>query len=198
MDAIKLPKKLILIGNSGSGKTTIKNLLLQDHFLKAKYCYDFIGDVSHTTRPKRDSEIDGKDYNFVSDKEFEDLGFIQKVEHNGFKYGTSTEQFKEKNLFIMNPTGVNIIPQHFFEEFDIKIVKLMVSGSISQARQLERYDSDEKRIAMLSKAVIRCRFEKEEFAKDIIHPYFNIHNDNLSIDKTLELILNFYKSNKNG
>jgi GTPase SAR1 family protein len=195
MDTTKLPKKLILIGNSGSGKTTIKNMLLHD----AKYChYNFIGDISHTTRPKRNSEIDGKDYYFVSDEEFNNSGFVQKVEHNGYKYGTSIEQFINNNLFIMNPTGINIIPHHFFNEFNIKIVRLMISKQLSQSRQLDRCVDNESKALAFSKAVIRYRFEKEEFSKDIIHPYLNIFNENLSVEKTIKMILNYYEGNSNN
>ena len=47
----------IITGPSGVGKNTIINEL-SNHL-------EFYFSVSHTTRPRRDSEIDGKDYDFM-------------------------------------------------------------------------------------------------------------------------------------
>ena len=57
---------LILSSPSGAGKTTISKKIQQ------KY-HNFKISVSLTTRPPRDNEIDGVDYNFVNKKKFEDL-----------------------------------------------------------------------------------------------------------------------------
>ena len=51
---------------SGAGKTTIIKKIQQ------KY-QDFKISVSHTTRKPRPNEIDGVDYHFVSEEEFEKL-----------------------------------------------------------------------------------------------------------------------------
>jgi len=54
---------LILSSPSGAGKTTLSKRLLANHDnLKMS--------VSVTTRPKRDGEIDGKDYHFIGVEEF--------------------------------------------------------------------------------------------------------------------------------
>lgn len=47
---------------SGAGKTTLCNALRQTP--------DFVYSVSCTTRPQRTGEIDGEDYNFISEPEF--------------------------------------------------------------------------------------------------------------------------------
>ena len=57
-------KCIIFSAPSGSGKTTlVKHLLTKDE-LNLKFS------VSFTTRQARDSEKDGVDYHFVSEKEF--------------------------------------------------------------------------------------------------------------------------------
>lgn len=56
----------ILIGESGAGK---------DHFLKRSIDKGFTPIVSYTTRPMRDGEIDGREYFFMTDKEFCELEF---------------------------------------------------------------------------------------------------------------------------
>ena len=56
---------IIISSPSGAGKTTIcKRLLKMDKFLKVS--------ISDTTRPPRSNEVDGKDYNFIDEKEFKD------------------------------------------------------------------------------------------------------------------------------
>lgn len=56
-------KLLLFCGPSGSGKTTIVH-----HLLKNNPRLSF--SVSATTRPKRETETDGKDYHFISVDEF--------------------------------------------------------------------------------------------------------------------------------
>ena len=49
--------------------------------------------MSHTTRPKREGERDGKEYYFISNNTFaaaEDAGdFMQSLERFGYRYGLS-------------------------------------------------------------------------------------------------------------
>ena len=57
---------LVLSSPSGAGKTSICRKLLEIE-------NDLVMSISYTTRKKRKSEINGIDYFFVSDKEFEKL-----------------------------------------------------------------------------------------------------------------------------
>jgi guanylate kinase len=68
-----LPPKLIIItAPSGSGKTTIVKALLEK-------ISNLTFSISATTRPPRKNEVDGRDYHFLSVKEFE-----QKIEEDAF------------------------------------------------------------------------------------------------------------------
>uniref|UniRef100_A0A6I8QB50 Disks large homolog 1 n=1 Tax=Xenopus tropicalis TaxID=8364 RepID=A0A6I8QB50_XENTR len=56
--------------------------------------------VPHTTRPKRDYEIDGRDYHFVTsreqmEKDIQDHRFIEAGQYNSHLYGTSVQSVKE-------------------------------------------------------------------------------------------------------
>ena len=65
----------VLSSPSGTGKTTLTKKLAENN-------KNFTISISHTTRKPRPNEINGKDYYFVSKKEFEDL--LKK--NNFFEY----------------------------------------------------------------------------------------------------------------
>lgn len=75
---------LILSSPSGGGKTTIKNYLIKDELFEFS--------VTCTTRKKRNGEIDGIDYYFLSRDEFDNKiiagEFLEWAEVHGEKYGT--------------------------------------------------------------------------------------------------------------
>jgi guanylate kinase len=75
----------VLSSPSGAGKTTISHMILKSD--------DGIGlSVSATTRPMRPGEIDGRDYHFVTDREFDALiaqgHFLEWAHVFGHRYGT--------------------------------------------------------------------------------------------------------------
>ncbi|MAZ46662.1 MAG: guanylate kinase [Rickettsiales bacterium] len=85
---------LVLSSPSGAGKTTIcKEILKNVKELKMS--------ISFTTRPKRKSEVDGRDYFFISEKRFKDLQakdfFIENAKVFDHLYGTP-KNFVEENL----------------------------------------------------------------------------------------------------
>ena len=91
---------IILSSPSGAGKTTLAKKISQEKHFKIS--------VSHTTREPRSNEINGVDYFFVSQKQFEKLieekAFLEYA--NVFKnlYGSTKEQVI-KNL----ENGDNVI-----------------------------------------------------------------------------------------
>ena len=87
---------IILSGPSGVGKGTIRQEILKDPTLNLFYS------VSLTTREKRPGEVDGRDYYFVSDQQFdENLERGNLLEWNRFvhnRYGTPKDKVEEKRL----------------------------------------------------------------------------------------------------
>ncbi len=76
----------VIAAPSGAGKTSlVKELLVREPNLRM--C------VSHTTRPIRSNEIDGRDYHFVDVAEFQHLiatdGFLEHAQVFDHFYGTS-------------------------------------------------------------------------------------------------------------
>ena len=80
---------LILSGPSGAGKSSLYRLIAQEF---PKHYFS----ISSTTRPKRENEIDGVHYHFISKEEFEngirDGDFLEWAEVHGNYYGTSKSQ----------------------------------------------------------------------------------------------------------
>lgn len=77
---------------SGTGKTTIcRGVLSRDPSIRFS--------VSHTTRPPRQGEVDGRDYHFVRPDAFRrmvDAGdFVEHAEYAGHLYGTSWRSLEE-------------------------------------------------------------------------------------------------------
>ena len=62
--------------------------------------FQFGSCVPHTTRPKRDYEIDGRDYHFVlsrdqMEREIQARLFVEAGQYNGNLYGTSVASIRE-------------------------------------------------------------------------------------------------------
>ena len=75
---------IILSGPSGVGKGTVRRIVMEDESIKMEYS------ISMTTRKPREKEIEGKDYFFVSQEEFESnsddiaFGIYKKLENTSF------------------------------------------------------------------------------------------------------------------
>lgn len=83
----------VVTGPSGSGKSTLaRRALAEVEGLEFS--------VSHTTRPRRDAEQEGKDYCFVSQKDFQDMirddKFLEWAEVHGHLYGTSRREVEKR------------------------------------------------------------------------------------------------------
>ena len=78
---------------SGAGKTSIVNAALT---VDAK----LVVAVSHTTRPARGGEVDGKNYHFISDERFLEMidsaKFLEHANVFGKRYGTSKTEVANK------------------------------------------------------------------------------------------------------
>lgn len=79
------PSPVVLAAPSGTGKTTIAHALV-DRFV------NFVFSVSATTRPPREGERDGRDYEFLSRGAFEEMiergELVEWAEVHGNLYGT--------------------------------------------------------------------------------------------------------------
>lgn len=81
-------KLYVISGCSGSGKSSTMKTVMDNEL------------VSFTTRKPREGEVNGKDYIFITEEEFQNLlhndGLIEHVEYAGNKYGLTKNELETK------------------------------------------------------------------------------------------------------
>lgn len=86
------PLLVVISGPSGAGKDSVIRRMRELGFP-----FHFV--VTMTTRPPRPGEVNGEDYIFVSEEEFESLlrrdGFLENAVVYGHRYGVPKEQVKK-------------------------------------------------------------------------------------------------------
>ena len=111
---------VVISGPSGSGKSTLVQKLLRDQ--------PEIGfAVSHTTRPPRPGETDGKEYFFVSRQKFMEMiesdSFVEWAQVHRHLYGTAERELRQKS-----------------SSFELVILDLDVQGVKTLQRKLSGAD----------------------------------------------------------
>ena len=133
----------LITAPSGAGKTSIAQMIQRQG--KWDEC------ISHTTREKRDGEIEGKTYYYLSRERFEAMyangEFAEKVEYDGNLYGISKKEIervmgKGKHVFIIvEYNGYLQIKEQYPEAIGIF---LYMSKEDCMANMLLRGDTLEK------------------------------------------------------
>ena len=175
---------VILSGVAGAGKDTIKKELIKR--------FDNVESLpSYTSRPKREGDVEGQTYNFVTREEFE-----QKIEngefyeydvHHNHYYGTSKKLLNakiESGKIIVKDIDVNGT-EHLKDLLaaDTKVVTifLRVPKEELEERLKERIDKP-------SPAEIRLRLSRFEYEESKINLYdYVLKNDNL--EKTVQIVM---------
>lgn len=138
------PVIVTLTGPSGAGKTFFANLLAQQGFEPL---------VSTTTRMKRREETNGKDYHFVSQKEFDELDnsgkLIEHVTYGENSYGISAQEAQrafnmgKPAVLVAEPHGVEQIHEYCTQR-GWKVVRAFINNpaEILMSRLMERFMRD--------------------------------------------------------
>lgn len=153
---------LALVGESASGKTTTATMF-------EKSDMNFKRVITYTTRPPREGERGGVDYNFVSDEKFEELVsndfFLESAEYRGWKYGAAIDiKSKENLVVVLTPAGARALRKAADDagRDDVFIIYIKVDRRIRLMKLLGRGDDiDEAYRRNLSDVGMFDSFENE-------------------------------------
>ena len=180
VSALRNRKGLVVVVSapSGTGKTTVCNRLLAA-------MPELSMSVSHTTRRPRKGETDGRDYHFVTKKQFEGErgrgGFLEWAEVHGYLYGTPRD-FLEKQVRAGRDTVLDIDVQGSYKIsrafLDAVLILLLPPSLAELRRRLKERGSDSAR-----DIVRRSRIASLEFS---CYPTFHYLVVNEDVDEAVE------------
>lgn len=185
----------VVVGKSGAGKDTVVNNYLKNN-------NDIKKITQYTTRPMRKNEANGKEYNFISDEEFDILLSKNKfccVERyqvaNGdtWKYAIKTEDLKKYDDCILtcNPkSAINLSLTLNWNELTMIEIKADLN------KRVERYlKRDEYTLENVNELVRRFINDEEDFINVI--PKVKIENND-NIENALNQFDNVIRRYSNG
>lgn len=133
----------VFTGPDGSGRKTVADMVGATLGINKV--------LSYTTRPSRSTEVEGQDYFFISEEQFEvaktNDEFIEEVEVNGYRYGIKSKDIEdvfEKNDFIyliLNAYGARVLKKLYGEK--VTRIFIYVDRDIIIERQ-KALDVDQK------------------------------------------------------
>jgi len=128
-----IKSRIILVGKGAAGKDYARTILTD--VVGMKY------GVSYTTRPPRKNEVNGEDYNFISEEDFMGMDLLDEwfewVNFNGWMYGTTNDQFHgDCTVFIMTPEGLSHLATEDRDES--LVVYFDIDASVREQRMSER------------------------------------------------------------
>lgn len=174
----KKHKIIILCGQSGSGKSTIAKKLIKNHFKPI---------VTNTTRPPREGEVNGVDYNFISDYDFHSLiateDIIEWRKYNTalgtWYYGSDARNINlDKNdyVIILTLDGVESYIKYFGAEncivFYIDCPKYIREKRVKERGSFNREEWERRLIAdkadfPMEKVIKLCNFKIANYNRPI-------------------------------
>lgn len=123
---------IVLLGASGSGKSTIENELATHH--------GFEKIISYTTRKSRNGEVNGKDYYFTDNNSFATMintGVLAEYDEysQGRLYGTLKSDYADGDkVVVLTPNGLRQLKQNCPQE---NIFSVLVNSSLGT--RVKRY-----------------------------------------------------------
>lgn len=187
-ECARIPHKhslLCIVGRSGSGKTTIRNLLMEKYHLRPL--------VTYTTRQKRQDEVDGRDYHFISRIKAGRMNKVLATMIGEDEYFTNPEDIYNADMIIIEPEGIEELRRSFP---DIQLFEAEVY--VDAQERLERL---KKRGDDVSAAEKRCADEDQRFNafEKAEHPkYVNNDSEKTAEDIVIDFVGSIYEQPYNA
>lgn len=163
-------KIIAICGEAGSGKDRLMKELLSA-------CPELHEIISCTTRPKREGEVEGVNYFYMTPEIFGDkVLHDEMLECSTFRdwfYGTSYESVRSDciNVGVFNPTGIESLMDR--PDVDVIVFRVRASDKTRLLRQLNREEHPD-----VHEIVRRFHTDWVDFA-EFEAPYIEIQNETL-------------------
>lgn len=155
--------KIALVGPGAAGK---------DHLRQRFQDRGFVFGVSCTTRPKREGEVHGKDYYYLTDEEFnagiENGLFAEWQEFNNWKYGLMKPEFERCDVMILNAEAVDLLEPEYRDRLFVIYMDIDREVRLKRLQDRKDFDNPERRIQEDDKQFrnfsnFDCRITNEDF-----------------------------------
>lgn len=175
-------KVIAICGKSAAGKDTLLQTML-----------NVLGDevheiISHTTRPPREGEVEGKNYYFTTD----DI-FMRKIWHNemletakyrNWWYGTAIDALEEDkiNIGVFNRKGLDSL-KNYKGDLDLYVVYVIADDKVRLLRSLHREEHPD-----VAEIVRRYQADEEEW-RGYVGANFIVENsgDGIGYDRKVDI-----------
>ena len=138
---------ILIVGESGTGKTSLANYLHKHYGLRLL--------PSYTTRPKRSNS--DTDHTYVTDEEYKKLqNIVAENNYNGYMYCATEEQCDNADVYVVDITGMKKLKQ-LYKTKRVVSVYLKTSENTRIQRMKFRGDTDEM-------IMERLKYDRIEFA----------------------------------
>lgn len=188
------PTIIAICGMTASGKDTLARALYERY---KRNNIDVHIVVSDTTRPIRENEVDGRDYNFINLKQFyERIDNDYYLEYACFRnwfYGTPLNELNEiceVTIAVLNRQGIIALLDNVELNTTFNIVVIYLETSVWEAVQRSIKRENKFRLEYLR----RIKADLEEFKdfKEILNTYLNnhlyFHSENVSLFTSCMLV----------
>ena len=145
----------LIVGCSGSGKTTITEQLEQKYGLKSIQSYT-------TRKPRYEGETG---HIFISDEEFDKLtDMVAYTEFAGNRYCATAEQVENNDLYIIDPKGVDFFMKAYKGSKTPKIIFISSNLTTRYERMVGRAETKGKsHQEAIESSLARIANDAEEF-----------------------------------
>lgn len=180
-----MDKKLLIVGRSSSGKTSIASAACDRLGLKLV--------KSYTTRsPRNEKEATNpKDHIFITEDDvskYDDMAAYTEI--NGYKCFATVDQVDDGDVYVIDPVGIKFLKERCGNMFDFRIVYVRTSPAIAKERAKKRGDGE-----VFDSRTADEDTQFKQFEKDMSWDYHLLNND--SFERAVETMCKFMKKEFN-
>lgn len=175
---------ILLIGLSGTGKTTIAHMLHEKYGLNELWSY--------TTRPPRCKDETG--HIFTTAEHFNKLaGIVAYTKYHEYEYAATKAQVDMADVYVIDAKGYKDLLKNYHTKRDILPILLIANEKVRKERMISRGDSEQA-------VFYRLAYDADEEKKiDSIFrtigtsTIISLTTDNVDADEITDRIYNYYR-----